>query len=113
MLVSLALFGQMLHFIIRGYIVTEDALLVRHLVWKTRVPLHGLVSVQVDPKIHTWRNIFHLFGTGRFRWILSDNKNYVVLRFENCSVVITPSDPEEFVRDITAYLAGGMKSRSV
>ena len=39
-----------LPFTIRGYAVTEDAILIRRLFWTTRLDRSGLVSAEVIPK---------------------------------------------------------------
>jgi hypothetical protein len=110
---SLLLYLGAVLFTVRGYIVTGDVLLVRRLFWKTRVSLQGLVSAQADPD--ALRKSVRIFGNGglfsfsgfyyskplgHFRMFATDTTNPVVLRFEKRTVVVSPSEPEAFVRDI-------------
>ena len=102
-------------FTVRSYTITEGELLIQRLLWKTRIPLQGLVSAQVDPDalkknvIRTCGNggLFSITGfyyskpLGHFRAFATNMKNTVVLRFEKRTIVITPSDPEAFVRDLS------------
>ena len=100
-------------FTVRSYTITETELLIQRLFWKTRIPLHGLKSAQIDTDafkkcIRTCGNcgLFSVTGfyysksVGAFRAFATGMKNPVVLRFEKRTVVITPSDPEAFVADI-------------
>jgi len=100
-------------FIIRGYTLTENELLIQRLLWKTRIPLQGLVSAQVAPDalracIRTCGNggLFSFTGyyyskpLGHFRAFVTDLKTPVVLRFEKRTIVVSPSEPEAFVKVI-------------
>jgi hypothetical protein len=100
-------------FTIRGYTVTSDALLVRRLFWTTRLPLAGLESAQVEPEamrgsIRTFGNggLFSFTGfyrnrpLGAYRAFVTDPHQAVVLHFPKRTVVVSPSAPEEFVRDL-------------
>jgi hypothetical protein len=102
------LFGGML-FMIRGYEVTSDAIYVKRLLWRTKIDLSGLVSVDVHPKamsksFRTFGNggLFSFSGAywnrslGHYRAYATDLNKCVVLRFKNRVVVVTPSDPEKF-----------------
>ena len=101
-------------FAVRGYVVTERELLIRRLLWTTRIPLQGLVSAQADPaalKRGTVRlcgnsGLFAITGffwnrrIGRFRAYATDPAATVVLRFARRTIVVSPSDPEDFVKDL-------------
>jgi len=98
---------------VRGYFVTGDELLVQRLFWKTRIPLQALVSAQVEPDafrhcIRTCGNAggFSISGRyysktlGHFRALATDLKQTVVLRFEKRVIVVSPSEPEAFVKAV-------------
>ena len=108
----LVLFGCAL-FTIRHYIVTENELLIQRLLWQTRIPLQGLQSAQIDTE--AFRNCIRTFGNGglfsftgwyrsksvgSFRTFATDLRTPVVLRFENRTIVVTPSEPETFIRQV-------------
>lgn len=100
-------------FTIRGYTVTPDAILVHRLFWTTRLPLSGLQSVQFEPDAMRWSirtfgnsGLFSFTGffrnkaLGAYRAFVTDPHRTVVLHFPTRTVVISPSEPEEFVHDI-------------
>ena len=105
-------------FTVRGYSVTADALLVHRLFWKHRVPLAGLQSAQFDPKAMS-RSV-RLFGNGgafsfsgwfrskrlgNYRAFVTDPRRAVVLRFPNRTIVISPSNPAQFVSALQPFVA--------
>lgn len=100
-------------FTVRGYTVTPEAVLVRRLFWTTRLPLAELRSARYEPdamrgSIRTFGNgglfsytgYFRNGGLGSYRAFVTDRHQTVVLRFTSRTVVVSPSTPEEFVRDI-------------
>ena len=100
-------------FTIRGYTVTPDALLVHRLFWATRLPLSGLHSAQIEPGAMRWSirtfgngGLFSFTGwfrnttLGAYRAFVTDPHRAVVLHFAGRTVVVSPSAPEDFVRDI-------------
>ena len=99
-------------FSIRGYTVTPEALFVQRLFWSTRVPLAGLQSARHE-HMPIWRGIrignggFFSFtgwryspGYGLYRVFVTNGSDRVVLRYTNRTVVVSPSEPEEFIRDL-------------
>lgn len=95
---------------VRGYTLTDDAILVRRLVGDFRLPLAGLLSVTGD--VEAMRGSVRLLGnwglfsiTGRYwnrkygsyRAFATDPSRAVVLRYSNETVVITPHDPQHFI----------------
>jgi Bacterial PH domain len=99
-----------LPFMVRGYVLTEDAILVKRLGWMTRLPLHGLRSVSGD--VDALRGAWRVFGNGglfsftgefwsrrlgRFRALATDPERAVVLRWPKRTIVITPHDPQQFI----------------
>jgi Bacterial PH domain len=102
-------------FTIRGYAVTADALLVRRLWWATRLPLAGLCSAAFEPDamrrslrlcgnggLFSFSGLFRNKTLGNYRAFVTDPRRVVVLRFATRTVVVSPSEPEEFVRCIAA-----------
>ncbi len=102
-----------LPFMIRGYVITEQAILVRRPLWTTRLELAGLKSVEFMPKamkgsLRTCGNGggFSFTGwywnkaLGNYRAFVTDLNRTVVLRFANRTVVISPGEPEVFVAEL-------------
>lgn len=111
---SLSLLVGMLLFTVRGYAVEGSGLLVRRLVWNTRLSLEGLVSATADPRamessLRTFGNGGGFSFTGRFRntrlgsyrAFVTDPARAVVLRWPDQTIVISPDSPEAFVREIS------------
>ncbi|HEU4929170.1 MAG TPA: PH domain-containing protein [Candidatus Krumholzibacteria bacterium] len=99
-------------FMVRGYVVTADEILVRRLLWSTRFERARLQSAARDPE--SMRGSIRLFGNGglfsftglfrspklgRYRAYVTDPARAVVLRFADRVVVVSPHDPDAFVRD--------------
>jgi hypothetical protein len=108
------LFGA-LPFIIRGYTITRDAILVHRLLWDTKLPRAGLESASAEPDAMKWS--LRTFGNGggfsitgwyynkrlgSYRAFVTDPRRAVVLRYTNRRVVLSPDKPEEFVRELGA-----------
>ena len=100
-------------FVVRGYQVRPGVILVRRLLWTTRLPLAGLRSIEADPE--AMRGAIRVFGngglfsfTGRyrspklggFRAYVTDPARAVVLRFDDRVFVVSPGVPEAFVREV-------------
>jgi len=109
----LALLAGCLPFMIRGYAIADDAILVKRLFWTTRMARAGLMSAEVVPKamcksLRTCGNGggFSFTGwywskaLGHYRAFVTDLNSTVVLRFKKRNVVISPAAPDEFVRDL-------------
>jgi hypothetical protein len=99
-------------FSIRGYTVAPEEVLVHRLLWSTRVPLAGLQSARREAH-PWWRGIrignggFFSFtgwryspGLGFYRVFVTNQPDRVVLRYPNRTVVVSPSPPEDFVREL-------------
>jgi hypothetical protein len=104
-----------LPFMIRSYEITDDAILIRRLFWTTRLDRSGLKSAVVIPKamrksLRTCGNggVFSFTGwywnktLGSYRAFVTDMNRTVVLRFEKRTVVVSPDEPEEFVKELSA-----------
>lgn len=100
-------------FMVRGYVLTSEALLIRRLIWTNRFELSQFLSATVDA--NAVNGAIRIFGNGGFfaftgmyrnsqlgifRAYATDTKRAVVLRFSGKTLVITPDDPPKFVREI-------------
>jgi hypothetical protein len=112
-LLPLALLFGMFPFIIRGYTITRDAILVHRLLWDTKLPRAGLESASAEPD--AMRRSLRTFGNGggfsitgwyynkrlgAYRAFVTDPRRAVVLRYANRRVVLSPDAPEDFVREL-------------
>ena len=102
-----------LPFIVRGYTITGDTILVHRLLWDTKLPRAGLESATAEPdakrrSIRTFGNggAFSITGwyrnkrLGSYRAFVTDPRRAVVLRYANRRVVLSPDAPEDFVREL-------------
>ncbi len=107
-------------FTVRSFDVHQDVILVRRLLWSSRLAYEGLRSVEVDPdamkgSIRTMGNggLFSFTGLyrskrlGNFRAYATDMKCSVILKYEDRTVVVTPESPEEFA-DMVRQFSGLM-----
>ncbi len=105
-------------FMIRGYRLRDKTLEVLRPGWVSTVNLEGLLQVYHDPEamsrsLRTCGNggLFAFCGhfrnktLGPYRAFVTDFKNAVVLRLPDKPVVISPGDPEGFVKETGALLA--------
>ena len=108
-----------LPFIVRGYTITRDAILVHRPLWDTKLPRAGLESASADPE--AMRGSLRTFGNGggfsitgfyynkrlgSYRAWVTDPHRAVVLRYANRRVVLSPDKPREFVRQLSGQPAG-------
>jgi len=117
--VVLVIFGITSLFAVRGYRLTHRELWIRRLAWWTRLPLKDLTSAEPDPQafqktLRKAGNGGYLAITGwfwnrrlgHFRAFVTDPQRSVVLRFKDRVVVISPDDPEAFVRALGVSSSG-------
>ncbi|MCS7091373.1 MAG: PH domain-containing protein [Verrucomicrobiota bacterium] len=103
--------GAVALFCVRAYALREGALWIRRSFWWTRIPLAGLISARVEPQ--PFRGAIRLWGCagfmaylgwysskrlGRFRAWVTDPSRGVILEFADRTIVVSPDDPEAFVR---------------
>jgi hypothetical protein len=103
-------------FAIRSYAIEVNELLIRRLLWTTRLPLAGLQSVEAVPNV--MRGSLRLFGNGgmfsitgwywsralgHYRALVTDLNQTVVLRFPKRTVVVSPEHPAQFVAEISRF----------
>jgi len=106
-------------FVIRGYTVVPGALEIHRLLWTTRIPLEGLKELRSEPEamrgsLRLWGNagLFSFTGwfwnkpLGIYRAFVTDTRRTVVLRLAKRTLVVSPADPEAFIRDVEASLVG-------
>jgi len=95
---------------VRGYVLDEDAIVVRRTAWQTVLPLKDLKSVAGDAtamhgslRLFANGGIFSFTGEfwnrklGRYRALATDPERAVVLRYPGRTIVITPHDPQQFI----------------
>jgi len=100
-------------FIIRSYTVTPDVILIHRLFWDTRLPREGLASATVEPKVMnrslricgnggmlSFTGWFWSKRLGRYKAYVTDLNRTVVLRWGKRTAIVSPDDPEGFVREL-------------
>ena len=103
---------------IRGYTVTGEMLLVLRLGWQSRLDLKELVSAEADPEamdkslrtlgvggLFCFCGRFRNTKLGAYRAYATDPKRSVVLKFQDQTVVVTPDRPDDFVASISERIA--------
>lgn len=98
---------------IRGYALTPEEILIKRLFWYTRLPRAGLESAAFSPE--SVRGSIRMFGNGgffsftgwfwsrelgKYRAFATDYSRIVVLRYPRRTIVISPGEPDEFVRAV-------------
>ncbi len=104
-------------FMVRGYTLTPHDLEIHRLGWKTRLPLEGLRDVAIRSGVMrgSWRlwgngGAFGIYGwfsnsaLGRYRAFVTDTRRTVVLNWPDATIVVSPDDPERFVRTLAGRL---------
>jgi len=104
-------------FVVRSYDLDGDRLLVRRLLWLTIIDIRGLTDVWRDP--NALRGSVRVFGNGGlfalnglfwsrslgyYRVFATDPKKSVVMALPKRKIVISPADPETFVRAALAFM---------
>ena len=107
-------------FVVRGYELQPGALLVRRLLWATRIPLAGFERAWHDPQ--AMRGSKRLFGNsglfsitgvfrnaplGTYRAFVTDPGAAVVIRLKARAVVVSPAKPRDFISALEARDAAG------
>ncbi|OQA03149.1 MAG: hypothetical protein BWY69_00628 [Planctomycetes bacterium ADurb.Bin401] len=96
-------------FMIRGYVLFDNTLIIERLGWQTKIDLSKLATAEVDPtamakSIRTFGNggmfcfagLFHNKTLGTYRAFATDMRKCVILRFPNRIIVVTPDEPQRF-----------------
>lgn len=97
-------------FVIRGYAITREAILIQRLFWTTRLARADLLSAEYVPKAmckslrtcgngggFSFTGWYWCKALGHYRAFVTDLNRTVVLRFRRRTVVISPDEPEDFV----------------
>ena len=108
-LLPLIILVSAVFFMIRGYELSNNYLIVRRLGWETKVELNGLQDVEINPdamrrSLRTFGNggLFSIIGKfrnkllGSYRAFATDPKLAVILRFSDRVIVVTPDSPSRF-----------------
>jgi len=109
----IVLLGSLL-FVVRSYTIAEDAILVRRLLWTTRLSRTGLISAEMMP--NAMRGSLRTCGNGggfsytgwywnkslgNYQAFVTDQYRTVVLRFSGrITVIVSPDEPEEFAKNL-------------
>lgn len=101
--------------VVRSYEVDRNRLSIQRLLWSTVIDIRGLTRVWHDPNglrgsIRVFGNggLFSLTGIywsralGRYRMFATDPKKFVGMVLPSRKIVVTPADPDAFVREIRA-----------
>jgi Bacterial PH domain len=112
-LLPLVLVVGALPFMVRGYTITADVILIHRPFWDTSLPRRGLESATVEPdamrgSLKTWGNGGGFSFTGSFynprlhfyRAFVTDLHRTVVLRYPSRTIVLSPAAPDAFVSDL-------------
>ena len=102
-----------LPFLVLGYVLRDDELLIERLGWANHVPLSTVVSAVADPdairgsiRLCGSGGLFGFFGwfrngrLGVYRAYGTDPKRCVVVKLTNRTIVVTPDDPQRFVAEV-------------
>jgi hypothetical protein len=102
-------------FMILGYEIRDQLLVVKRPGWSTRISLSGLRAAALDPKVvgrslrifgngglFAFNGLFWSKQLGRYRAYVTDLKSSVVLTLKDRIVVVSPDTPERFVELLRA-----------
>ncbi len=103
-------------FIVRGYRIDTNRLIIRRLLWETKIDLSGLKRAEYNPEavkssIRTFGNggLFSFSGffknstLGTYRQYVTNHNNAVILYFDSKTIVISPDNPENFVYAVNQF----------
>ena len=106
-----------LPFIIRGYVITKDGILIRRLWWNTVLPFADIRSVEAEPLalsssfrtcgnggMYSFTGYYWSKQLGHFRAYVTDLNRTVIVRMHKRTAVLSPDDPEAFARTVTSHL---------
>ena len=112
-----AIYGTTALFCVRGYEITDEAILVKRSFWRNKIPIADVTSAEVDPEackgaFKTIGNdgLFAMHGRfrskrlGKFQAFVTDPGNSVILRTREVTTVISPENPRQFVNELSRRL---------
>lgn len=100
-------------FAVLGYTIVPGHLLIRRLLWNTRIPLGQLEDASYEPGV--MKGSIRLFGNGGlysftgwfrnsrmglYRAFVTNGANTVVMKFPGKTIVVSPEAPAEFLEDL-------------
>ena len=107
-------------FMIRGYAIKKDKLIIKRFGWKTIIDLNQLQTVQINPEImkkstKTFGNGGLFSFTGKYRneqlgsysAYVTNPDLAVILKFTDKVIVVTPDNPNIFAEQIRSASATG------
>jgi hypothetical protein len=110
-MLALLLPAGALPFIIRGYTITGDSILIHRLWWNTILPLKKIRSVNAKPLamsdsfrtcgnggLYSFTGWYWSRNLGCFHAYVTDLNRTVVVRMVRRTAVLSPDDPENFAR---------------
>jgi hypothetical protein len=116
-LLPMAVLLGTLPFMVCGYVLRDDELLIERFGWGIHVPLREVESAVADPeairgsiRLCGSGGLFGFFGwfrnskLGVYRAYGTDPKLCVVVKLNNRTIVVTPDDPQRFVFEVEAML---------
>lgn len=103
---------------IRGFELADDTLIVRRVLWHNRIPLADIASADIDPMAckGAWKicgndGLFAMHGRfrsrrlGTFQAFVTDPANSIVCRLATDTLVISPDNPRLFLNELSRRLA--------
>jgi hypothetical protein len=99
---------------VRGYEITPDAIVVKRLIWTTRLPRNGLTGARrVTIQWPHWRLFgnggmfafsgwFRSSGIGTYHGFFTDPSRTVLLEYGEKRYVLSPDEPEGFVSELSS-----------
>ena len=103
-------------FVIRGYSIEPNEILVHRLLWTTRLPRAGLESARYEANVMKWslrlcgNGGFYSFTglyrnklLGNYRAFVTDFSRTVVLKYPKRTIVLSPANPDVFVEELGAW----------
>lgn len=106
-------------FVVLGYEVAPEGLFIRRLLWRTYFDWYGLREAYADGcamkgSLRIWGNgglyavtgLYRNRALGGYRAFVTDPRRTVVLRFADRVVVVSPEDPQEFLRQVAMARPG-------
>ena len=121
----LAIVVGTLPFMVNGYVLREDELLIERFGWCNHVPFNTVISAKAD--LDAIRGSIRLCGSGGlfgfFGWFRNrklgvyraygtDPARSVVVKLSHRTIVVTPDDPNRFVAEIDSRRAARFASHS-
>ena len=117
--IAAVLFFQLgaLPFIIRGYVLTEEGIVIKRLWWNTVLPFADVRAVEAEPLAlsHSFRTCGNggLYSFTGYYWsrkhghihaYVTDLDRTVIVHMKNRTAVLSPDDPEVFARTVNSRL---------